>query len=640
MIAPPTSSNPLSPSQTLVDGRVPQRYSAARRYVLLLIFCLAQFLDSINNSALFSAIPDLENSLGITEAESTWVISAFQLTFASFLLISGRISDVYNPKIAFTGGVAALGVISVGAGFAKDKIVIIVLRALSGIAAAMTIPSALALLVNVFVEPNEQARALGLFGGCGAVANVLGLIIGGIFVQFASWSWVFWFVAIVAAFVTGMCLLFVPSQEPKVRLASAGPRWRSLDLVGVSILTAALILFIFAITSGSADGWATAAVLVPLVVSILMVVAFFWYETRIPPETAAVPPQTWFRPNFAVLFGTALLPYFWWTTIFTVFTLLWQDDYEWSAISTAIHMIPIGVLSLACLSRARSHARSTRSGSSCLARASSVATILLAFADGPEKYWSFIFPAFILGSGGASLTYTHTNIAIFRTSPSSMAGTVGAIFNGALQLGSAVGIAAVDSLEDSIQLSEPNTPYAGQRAAFWLLLGVVVAELVAMAVFYRTDRELRGPQGLRVAGEAQGKGVAEGVDEKMRDVEGKLADAEEGLRAGAADVQGDPEQQGKLAVHMRAGRVMSGLTGMVEAARAHGHLGHESPGGPGSPVSPQTPASDVTRVCFFAVDEEKRFTDGGGGDGYGKGEDDDLRKEAEVEERRVGNSPV
>jgi len=549
---------------------------------------------------------------------------------------------VYNPKIAFTGGVAALGVISVGAGFAKDKIVIIVLRALSGIAAAMTIPSALALLVNVFVEPNEQARALGLFGGCGARScSVLGLIIGGIFVQFASWSWVFWFVAIVAAFVTGMCLLFVPSQEPKVRLASAGPRWRSLDLVGVSILTAALILFIFAITSGSADGWATAAVLVPLVVSILMVVAFFWYETRIPPETAAVPPQTWFRPNFAVLFGTALLPYFWWTTIFTVFTLLWQDDYEWSAISTAIHMIPIGVLSLAMsftgpLARKINPKWIILFGEGLLV----VATILLAFADGPEKYWSFVFPAFVLGSGGASLTYTHTNIAIFRTSPSSMAGTVGAIFNGALQLGSAVGIAAIDSLEDSIQTSEPNTPYAGQRAAFWLLLGVVVAELVAMAVFYRTDRELRGPQGPRVAGEAQGKGVVEGVDEKMCDVEGKLADAEEGLRAGAADVQGGPdsEQQGK--VHMRAGGVMSGLTGMVEAARAHGHLGHESPGGPASPVSPQTPASDVTRVCFFAVDEEKRFTDGGGGDGHGKGEDDDPRKEVEVEERRVGDSPV
>ena len=86
-------------------------------------------------------------------------------------LQSGRISDVYNPKVAFTGGVAVLGVISVGAGFAKQKIAIVILRALSGIAAAMTIPSALALLVSVFVEPTEQARAIGLFGGCGAIGN-------------------------------------------------------------------------------------------------------------------------------------------------------------------------------------------------------------------------------------------------------------------------------------------------------------------------------------------------------------------------------------------------------------------------------------------------------------------------------------
>ena len=77
----------LSPSQTLVDGKLPQQYSTARRYLLLVIFCLAQFLDAFNNSALFSAIPSLVRDLGFTEGESTWLISAFQLTFASFLLI-------------------------------------------------------------------------------------------------------------------------------------------------------------------------------------------------------------------------------------------------------------------------------------------------------------------------------------------------------------------------------------------------------------------------------------------------------------------------------------------------------------------------------------------------------------------------
>ena len=95
MLSPQTAatspSTALSPAQTLVDGRISQKYSAARRYVLLAMFCLAQFLDSFNNGALYLAIPELVDALGMTESESTWLISAFQLTFASFLLIvSGR----------------------------------------------------------------------------------------------------------------------------------------------------------------------------------------------------------------------------------------------------------------------------------------------------------------------------------------------------------------------------------------------------------------------------------------------------------------------------------------------------------------------------------------------------------------------
>ncbi|KAF7973195.1 hypothetical protein HWV62_15773, partial [Athelia sp. TMB] len=143
----PAKSTPLSPAETLVDGYFPftaspdspskapigATLSPARKYVLFSIFCLAQFLDAFNNSALFSAMPSLIIDLGITEGQSTWIMSAFQLTFASFLLVSGRISDVYNPKFAFIIGVGSLGVISLGAGFASDKILLIVLRAFSGI---------------------------------------------------------------------------------------------------------------------------------------------------------------------------------------------------------------------------------------------------------------------------------------------------------------------------------------------------------------------------------------------------------------------------------------------------------------------------------------------------------------------------
>ncbi|KAI0739621.1 MFS general substrate transporter [Daedaleopsis nitida] len=536
MLAPPSSNSPstaLSPAQTLVDGRVPQKYSTARRYVLLIIFCLAQFLDAFNNSALFSAIPALVDALDMTEAESTWIISAFQLTFASFLLISGRISDVYNPKFAFIGGVAALGVLSIGAGFVTSKIPLIVLRALSGIAASMTIPSALTLLVNVFPEPTEQARAIGVFGGCGAIGNVLGLIIGAIFVQYASWQWVFWFVALVCMPIAAVCIFLIPKQEPRVEDLSArrGARWKSLDLIGVSILTVALILFIYAVTSGTTVGWGSGGVLAPLIISVFLVAGFFYYETTIPADRAAIPPSTWFLPNFLILFFTALLPFFWWTTVFTVYTLLWQNVWHWSAISTAIHMIPLGVLAFAMsftgsLSRVINSKWIILFGEGlCI-----IATILFTFADSPARYWPFIFPAFTLGSAGAMLMYTHTNIAIFRTSPASMAGTVGAIFNGALQLGSAIGISAVGSIESSVEATHGGADsYAGRAAAYWFLLAIVGAEFIGMLVFYRVGRE------------GTAAGIAAGEAAKVVEKEKTLEDAEEVVVEKGGKIDGEED---------------------------------------------------------------------------------------------------
>ncbi|KAG2132706.1 major facilitator superfamily domain-containing protein [Suillus bovinus] len=500
---------PLSPDKTPVDHE-PKKLSLTRRLSLLSMFCLAQLLDGFNISALFSAIPALEVSMGMTESQSTWVISAFQLTFASFLLIGGRISDVYNPKIAFIGGVSGLCVISLCAGFVKEIIPLITLRALTGIASSMTIPSALTLLVKVFPEPLEQARAIGIFGGCGGVANVLGLLIGAMFVEWISYQWVFWFSAIVAGPAALACVFIIPSEisNSTDNLEPAAEKWKSLDLVGVSILTrykfaaysashrsrapiVALILFIFAVTSGSTNGWASTKVLVPLIISILVVIGFFYWETRIPVDTAAIPPRTWFYHNFSVLFGLALLPLFWWVTVFTIFTTLWQNIFGWSAISSAVHMFPIGVVAFVMsftgsLSRVISPKWIILTGLSfCM-----VATVLLALGGGkPHDYWPYTFPAFAVGSAGAMLTYTHTNIAIFQAAPPSMAGTVGAIFNGGLQFGSAIGLAGVSSIEASVEVTHGGPhEYHGRAAAFWFLLTVVFIQFISVSIFY--DRNM------------------------------------------------------------------------------------------------------------------------------------------------------
>ncbi|KAF9242844.1 major facilitator superfamily domain-containing protein [Melanogaster broomeanus] len=489
------SSTTTSPAPALVDGR-PRQVSQARKLVLLSMACLAHFLDNYNSAALFPAIPVLKESMGITAGESVWLISAFQLTFASFLLIVGVITRSYPSERVFVGGVSAFGLLSIGTGFVNDKITIIILRALLGIASAMTIPSALTLLVDTFPDPLQQARAIGIFGGCSAIANVLGLVIGAMFVQWASFHWIFWFVGLVSLPVA-LCSLFVipPEVAKSVDEPDKGiAKWKSLDVIGVAILTVAFILFIFAVTSGSAGGWATAEVLVPLIISILMIAGFFYWETLIPVDKAAIPPRTWFYNNFSVLFGVALLPTLWWTAVFNIFTTLWQDVFHWSAISTVVHMLPIGVLAFTMsftgsLSRVFSPKWIILTGLSLVA----VATTLLALGCGqPEQYWSIIFPAFSLGSAGAMLTYTHTNIAIFQAAPASMAGTVGAIFNGALEFGSAIGLVAVSSIEISVEATRggPQENY-GRAAAFWFLVGIVSLEFISVSFFYqrKTDHQ-------------------------------------------------------------------------------------------------------------------------------------------------------
>ncbi|KAG2355363.1 major facilitator superfamily domain-containing protein [Suillus spraguei] len=398
----------------------PQRLSLARKLILLVMFCLTQFIDTLSMSALLSAIPALEASMGMTEIQSTWVSSGFRLTFSSFLLISGRLSDVYNPKTVFIGGVSTLGILSLCAGFVYTTVPILVLRAITGIASAMTIPSALKLLVKVFPDPLEQARAVWFFAGCGAVANKT-----------------------------------AGSRKPK------GAKWKSLDLVGVGVLTVSFILLIFAVTSGSTDGWKSPVVLILLIISIIMIAGFFYWETLLPADRAAIPPRTWFYNNFSVLLATALLP---------SFCIMWQTVFHWSVMSTAVHMLPLGIVAFAAsctgsFSRIYSPKWIILTGLSlCM-----VATLLLALGGGkPENYWPFVFPAFVLGSAGVMVAFSHTNIAIFQAAPSSMSSTVGAMFNGALQFGSAIGLAAITSIETSVEATHGGShEYAGRAASFW-----------------------------------------------------------------------------------------------------------------------------------------------------------------------------
>ncbi|KAH7090873.1 MFS general substrate transporter [Auriculariales sp. MPI-PUGE-AT-0066] len=442
-------------------------YGALRRYTLLLIFCCSQFLDAFNVSALLSAIPVMTVNLGLTSSEAVWLVSAYQLSFAALLLSSGRISDIYNPKFVFVGGAAVLGIFSIAAGFADNKIALFVLRAFSGIAAAMTIPSSLTLLIRLFPDPAEQARAIGVYGGSAALGNVLGLILGALLIEYANWSW------------------------PKIVVE--GNKIVLLDLPGISILTVSLILLIFAFTSTGTESWGSAMVLAPLVISIFGVAGFFIWEAWIPVERAAFPPRTWRYPNFGILIAVALSVFLWFVALFYLILTMWQDVYGWSAVNAAVHFLPVGLVAGPLMIFSASWTE--RFEKKYILIASQVlviiSTVILPFADSPDKYWRLAFPSFIIGSAGASLLFVNANVALFQSTPTEIAGVIASVFNSALQLGSAVGVAIITSIQLAIDKKNIGNadanPYAGRAAGFWFLLAIVALETIAVVVFYRTN---------------------------------------------------------------------------------------------------------------------------------------------------------
>jgi hypothetical protein len=290
------------------------------------------------------------------------------------------------------------------------------------------------------------------------------------------------------------------------------------------LITVSLVLLIFAVISGSSSGWGSATVLAPLIISPFLLVAFFYYETIIPVSNAVIPPATWRIRNFTVLVCGALLPYFWWYTACTVFTNLWQSVYGWDPIQSAVHFVPMTVTAFAFswtgpLARWVSPKSIILFGQVLLA----VATVLMALASARDAYWPFVFPALVVGSAGAIFTYMNINIAIFRATSPQMAGTVGAIFNAALQLGSAVGIAAATSVEAAIEKRSARRGgagfdgYEGRAAAFWFLLGVIGLEFISVLMFYRRtapkvkDEELPPEEKLVEGVQASGCGASAGM---------------------------------------------------------------------------------------------------------------------------------
>jgi len=258
--------------------------------------------------------------------------------------------------------------------------------------------------------------------------------------------------------------------------------WR-LDLLGVFLFTSASILFIFAVTSGSVDGWGSAQVIATLVLSFVLVIVFFLWESRLPESYAAVPSKMWRYPNFSILIFISFAPFAWWASIFLQFSWLWEVVYFWSPIKTAVHFLPIGLglfpgLALSGVLQSKISLKWVIFIGFLLI---CVGSLLLPFADSPERFWPFAFPGFLLATAGAAQIYATTNVALLAKTPTAVSGIVSAIFVCVLQMGGALGSAILTSIQTSVQSGA--TSFNGRAAGLWFLFAFLCTMTIILLVF-------------------------------------------------------------------------------------------------------------------------------------------------------------
>lgn len=263
-----------------------------RGAVILLCTCGAQLMDNVFMTGVNIALPAIQRDFDVPSADLQWLISAYTLTFGGFLLLAGVLADRYGRRMVFCAGMALLSIWTLADGVATSFIQLAIFRALQGIGAAVTVPSAVGIISNYFVA-KDRTFALTIFGAAGAVGFCMGLIFGGFLTSSLGWRYVF-YVSMCVTSVLGILGWFC---LPKDRVdGQARPK---LDFAGAGLSTAGLILLSFVLSSGGEYGWGKAFIIVLLVVSVAMIGLFTWVEKKVP--NPIMPLSLWKLENFAAL---------------------------------------------------------------------------------------------------------------------------------------------------------------------------------------------------------------------------------------------------------------------------------------------------------------------------------------------------
>jgi EmrB/QacA subfamily drug resistance transporter len=414
--------------------------SSRARWLALLVLCLGDLMIVLDVTIVGVALPSIREDLGFSEESLAWVVNAYLITFGGFLLLGGRLGDLFGHRRLFLLGITLFTLASAACGFATSQEMLVGARAVQGIGGAVVSAVALSLMMTLFTEPAERAKAMGVFGFVASGGGSIGVLLGGVLTDVLDWHWIFLVNVPVGIAVVVLSVMLIPAE----RIAMASQR---LDLAGAITVTAALMLAVYAIVNGNEVGWVTGRTLGLLAAAGALLVGFLVIESRV--ESPLVPLRLFRLRNIAVSNVVGVL---WAGSMFAWFflsALYLQLVLGYSPLEVGIAFLPgniiMGILSIGISAKLvlRFGIRLPLSTGLGLA-----ALGLLLFARAPVdgNFLVDVLPAMILLGLGAGMAFNPVLLAAMSDVEPTEAGLASGVVNTSFMMGGALGLAVLASL--------------------------------------------------------------------------------------------------------------------------------------------------------------------------------------------------
>jgi EmrB/QacA subfamily drug resistance transporter len=413
------------------------------RWIALFVLCLGDVMIVLDTTIVNVALPSIRTDLGFSQTSLAWVVNAYLLTFGGFLLLGGRLGDLFGHRRLFLAGISLFTLASLGCGLSSSQHLLEGARAVQGLGGAIVSAVAFSLLMVLFTEPAERAKAMGVFGFVMAGGGSIGVLLGGVLTNWLSWHWIFLVNIPIGVAVVLLSLRLLPSGH-------VAPASKRVDVAGAVTVTLALMLAVYAIVNGNQNGWMSGETLGLLGGALALLAVFLGIESRV--ESPLMPLRIFKVRSVAVsnivgvLWAAAMFAWFFISALYLQLVL------GYTPLKVGLAFLPanviMGAFSLGISAKLVMRFGVKRPMAVGLLIAA-VGLALLARAPVDGSFAVDVLPSMILLGIGAGMAFNPLLLAAMGDVGPEESGLASGIVNTAFMMGGALGLAVLASIAAS-----------------------------------------------------------------------------------------------------------------------------------------------------------------------------------------------